>query len=64
MSTTLGDCIFKDIESNEYLQEIYDAILFNYSLNLFGIPNKKPAQFNLLDALRFEAEKLGVRIIF
>ena len=53
MSAILGDSIFKDIESNEYLQEIYNAILFNYSLNLFGIPNKKPAQFNLLDALRF-----------
>lgn len=53
MSAILGDSIFKDIESNEYLQEIYNAILFNYSLNLFGVPNKKPAQFNLLDALRF-----------
>ena len=53
MSTTLGDCIFKDIESNEYLQEIYDAILFNYSLNLFGIPKKNPIEFNLVDALRF-----------
>ena len=43
MSTILGDGIFKDIESNEYLQEIYNAILFNYSLNLFGIPKKNPA---------------------
>lgn len=53
MSNTLGDSIFKDIESNEYLQEIYNAILFNYSLNLFGILNKERAQFNLVDALRF-----------
>ena len=53
MSTTLGDCIFKDIESNEYLQEIYNAILFNYSLKLFGIPKKDPVEFNLIDALRF-----------
>lgn len=53
MSNTLGDSIFKDIESNEYLQEIYNAILFNYSLNLFGIPNKERIQFNLVDALRF-----------
>lgn len=53
MSTTLGDSIFKDIETNEYLQEIYNAILFNYSLNLFGIPKKNPAEFNLVDALRF-----------
>lgn len=53
MSTTLGDSIFKDIESNEYLQEIYNAILFNYSLKLFGITKKQPVQFNLIDALRF-----------
>lgn len=53
MSTILGDSIFKDIESNEYLQEIYNAILFNYSLNLFGIPKKNPVEFNLVDALRF-----------
>ena len=53
MSTTLGDSIFKDIESNKYLQEIYNAILFNYSLNLFDIQNKPQKQFNLIDALRF-----------
>lgn len=53
MSTILGNSIFKDIESNEYLEEIYNAILFNYSLKLFGIQNKEPAQFNLTDALRF-----------
>lgn len=53
MSTILGDSIFKDIESNGYLQEIYNAILFNYSLNLFRIPKKNPAEFDLVDALRF-----------
>ena len=53
MSTTLGDCIFKDIESNEYLQESFNAILFNYSLDLFGIQKQERVQFNLTDALRF-----------
>lgn len=53
MRTILGDGIFKDIESNEYLQEIYNAILFNYSLKLFGIPKKNPVEFSLVDALRF-----------
>ena len=53
MSTILGESIFKDIESNEYLQEIYNAILYNYSLNLFGISKKDPVDFNLVDALRF-----------
>ena len=33
MSTTLGDSIFKDIESNKYLQEIYNAILLGRSSN-------------------------------
>lgn len=49
----LGDSIFKDIESNEYLQEIFNAILYNYSLDLFNIKNKERVQFNLTDALRF-----------
>lgn len=53
MSTILGESIFKDIESNEYLQEIYNAILYNYSLNLFGISKKDPVDFNLVDALHF-----------
>lgn len=53
MSTTLGDNIFKDIESNEYLREIYNAILFNYSLALFDIQNEEKKQFDLTDALRF-----------
>lgn len=53
MSATLGDSIFKDIESNEYLQEIFNAILYNYSLDLFNIKNKERVQFNLTDALRF-----------
>lgn len=53
MSNTLGDSIFKDIESNEYLQEIYNSILFNYSLKLFGILQTAPLEFNLVDALRF-----------
>lgn len=53
MSNTLGDSIFKDIESNEYLQEIYNSILFNYSLKLLGISQTAPLEFNLVDALRF-----------
>lgn len=53
MGVTLGDSIFNNIESNEYLQEIYHAILFNYSIDLFCIKSKEPIQFNLIDALRF-----------
>lgn len=53
MNSTLGDNIFQDIESNEYLQEIYNAILYNYSLRLFNITYKKWIQFSIIDALRF-----------
>ena len=41
MSITLGEHIFSNIESNEYLQEIFDAILNNYSIKLFGF-NQSP----------------------
>lgn len=53
MSITLGDSIFADIESNEYLQEIFNAIMFNYSLDLLNIKYKQRVEFNLVDALRF-----------
>lgn len=53
MELTLGDSIFNNIEENEYLQEIYNAILYNYSLKLFRSKNKEPIEINLDDALRF-----------
>lgn len=53
MNTILGDSIFKDIEKNEYLQEIFNAILYNYSLNLFCIQNKERRALDINDALRF-----------
>ena len=52
MDAILGDSVFKDIESNEYLKEIFEAILYNYSLDLFN-QRKELRQFNLKDALRF-----------
>ena len=30
---TLGSVIFADIENNEYLNKLYEKILYNYSLN-------------------------------
>ena len=32
---TLGGAIFVDIESNAYLNELHENILFNYALKLF-----------------------------
>lgn len=49
---TLGESIFSKIEDNEYLQELYQTILYNYSMTLLGIPqSKKPMNKN--HALRF-----------
>ena len=50
----LGDAIFVDIDSNEYLNEIHEKILFNYAIRLFQLETKSTAkEFDLLDALRF-----------
>ena len=38
---TLGEAIFVDIESNEYLNELHETILYNYALRLFQLENKK-----------------------
>ncbi|MGM9652675.1 MAG: hypothetical protein ACI3XP_03445 [Eubacteriales bacterium] len=50
---TLGSEIFSDNESNEYLQEIYENILLNYSYDLFHIATYAPKQVDLDHALRF-----------
>lgn len=52
MGQTLGEKIFADIESNKYLQELFNAILYNYSLLLFHI-DQEPHLLDLNDALRF-----------
>lgn len=49
---TLGERIFSNIEKNEYLQELYEALLYNYSLKLFSI-DEQPHQLNLSNMLRF-----------
>lgn len=51
--STLGSAIFNNIESNEYLQEIFEAILTNYSYSLFRMQKLQPKNFNLSHALRF-----------
>lgn len=49
---TLGEAIFVDIESNAYLNELHENILFNYALRLFQIQGGQ-REYNLKDALRF-----------
>lgn len=50
----LGEAIFVDIESNVYLKELHENILYNYALKLFNLDKKKATKkYNLKDALRF-----------
>ncbi len=51
---SLGEALFVDIESNAYLNELHEKILYNYALKLFQLEKKKsPKEFELKDALRF-----------
>ena len=49
----LGYSIFYGLEQNDYLIEIYDALLHNYFLHLFHIGNIAPKEVYADDALRF-----------
>ncbi len=49
----LGYSIFQGLEQNDYLREIYDAILHNYFLSLFHIGNIAKKEMYIEDALRF-----------
>ena len=50
-----GETYFKKLEQNEYLMELYDTILYNYALKVFGLDEKKfpPKSMSIIDALRF-----------
>ena len=49
---TIGQVIYEGIDENEYLNEIYDAILFNYTANLFHLDVERK-EVNVAHALRF-----------
>lgn len=50
---SLGDVIFAGIDHNPYLIELYDHILYNYALSLFGITKLTPKEVDVAAALRF-----------
>jgi superfamily II DNA/RNA helicase len=50
---TLGEEIFSDIEKNEYLIELYSAIIHNYTLKVFNLDDKQSKEINIIDTLRF-----------
>lgn len=53
MAVKFGSILYKDIENNAYLNELYNDILYNYSLMLFGNTKATKRQINISHALRF-----------
>lgn len=53
MARTLGEALFGDIDNNDYLNELYENILYNYSLLLFNNIKSKPKPINISHAIRF-----------
>ncbi len=53
VARTLGDALFGDIDQNDYLNELYENILYNYSLILFKNTKAKPKPINIIHAIRF-----------
>jgi len=50
----LGDAVFGDIDNNDYLNELYKNILYNYAITVLQITNiKQLRDVNKEDALRF-----------
>lgn len=53
LNQTLGDSLFHDIENNEYLNELYANIFYNYTIRLFKVSKAEDKAVNIKDALRF-----------
>lgn len=49
---TLAEALYVGIDNNEYLNEIYDSLLYNYSIKIFN-SQKQHKEVNIKDALRF-----------
>lgn len=49
---TFGEALYKDIEQNEYLNELYNNLLHNYSISILGT-DEKEKELNIEDLLRF-----------
>ena len=49
---SLAEALYVDIDKNEYLNEIYDSLLYNYSIKIFN-SQKQHKEVNIKDALRF-----------
>lgn len=51
-NATLAEALYRDIDKDTYLQEIYGDLLHNYSIKLFN-SERRPREINIQDALRF-----------
>ncbi len=52
-AATFGEALHWDLANDGYLQEIYENLLFNYALELFGFKSIQKREVVLEDALRF-----------
>ena len=53
MEKTFGELYFEKIDSNEYLNSLYEDILYNYAQKLFGFSRNNKRQVSVESALRF-----------
>lgn len=51
-NATLAEALYRDIDKDAYLREIYENLLYNYSIKLFG-SGRRPREINIKDAMRF-----------
>ncbi|MCM1530469.1 MAG: hypothetical protein NC093_10810, partial [Alistipes sp.] len=52
-NTTLGNAVFSGLEKNGYLTELYDELLYNYTMHIFAAETNKYIFSNLKDLLNF-----------
>lgn len=50
---TVGELVFSDIDSNEFLKQLYANLLYNYGLHRLGLADRHPYDVDLEAALRF-----------
>ena len=50
---TFGEVFFSELETDPYLLSIYNDILYNYSLTVFGFTRRKKKDIPIIDALTF-----------
>lgn len=52
-NSTFGEIFFEKIDENEYLKKLYEDILYNYALKVFGYTRRLKRNLAINDALRF-----------